>query len=202
MKNINSIGKYEYVAGVDEVGRGPLAGPVVACAVILDHEKNITGLTDSKLLTPKKREILSLQIQQNCIAWSLGRAEVEEIDELNIFQATLLAMRRALEKLLPRPTDIFIDGQHCPSLPFVVSSCKAIVGGDRLVPAISAASIVAKVARDKEMVELDKIYPQYGFAQHKGYGTKNHLLALEKYGATPIHRRSFAPVTAVMNKEY
>jgi len=190
----------EYIAGVDEVGRGPLAGPVVAAAVILNPNKNIFGLADSKLLTPKKRETLAAQIQQDCIAWAIGRAEVQEIDELNIFQATLLAMRRALEKLSIRPMHILVDGQHCPKISFAVSSFKAIIDGDNLVPVISAASIVAKVIRDAEMVEWDEIYPHYGFAQHKGYGTKQHMLALQKYGATPIHRRSFAPVRECLKK--
>lgn len=181
-------------AGVDEVGRGPLAGSVVAAAVILDPEKTIAGLNDSKLLTPKKREILAAQIKASCLAWALGRAEVAEIDEINILQASLLAMRRALESLHVRPTHVLVDGIHLPKLSFAVTALKAIIGGDRLIPAISAASIIAKVARDQEMVELDALYPGYGFAQHKGYGTKQHLAALQELGASSLHRRSFSPV--------
>lgn len=187
-----------YIAGVDEVGRGPLAGPVVAAAVVLDPNKNISGLADSKVLTAKKREILAAQIQQNCLAWAVGRAEVEEIDKINILQASLLAMQRALENLSLRPAHILVDGQYCPKISFTVTSFKAIIDGDSLVPAISAASIIAKVIRDKEMVDLDMLYPDYGFAQHKGYGTKQHMLALQRYGVTPIHRRSFSPVAACL----
>lgn len=181
--------KVKLIAGVDEVGRGPLAGPVVAAAVIL--EKPIVGIKDSKLLSPKKREMLFPQIQEQCIAWAIGRAEVAEIDALNIFHASLLAMKRAIEALTVLPQHVVVDGKFCPRINF---SVEAIIGGDRTVPVISAASILAKVIRDHEMVEYDKQYPEYGFAAHKGYGTKQHLLALKKYGATPIHRRFFAPV--------
>ena len=185
------------IAGVDEVGRGPLAGPVVVGAVILDINKPIKGLRDSKMLSPKKREFLFSQISQNCLACAIGRAEVFEIDNLNIFQATLLAMQRSIEALSIRPEHILIDGTHCPQIDY---SMEAIIGGDKIIPAISAASILAKVIRDREMVEFDKIYPEYGFASHKGYGTKQHLLALQKHGPTPIHRCSFAPVSDLLKK--
>lgn len=207
---IELIKNIELIAGVDEVGRGPLAGAVVAAAVILDPTKPIAGLADSKLLSPKTRERLAVQIQERCLAWAVGRAEVEEIDAINILQASLLAMERALAGLKVQPTRVLVDGIHRPRLPFAASLlsfpfsspslsacevlCEAVIGGDRLIPAISAASIIAKVIRDKEMVEWDKIYPAYGFAKHKGYGTKQHLLALQQHGATPLHRRSFAPV--------
>ena len=177
------------IAGVDEVGRGPLAGPVVAAAVILSEP--IVGIADSKLLSSKKREILFPQIQERSIAWAIGRAEVCEIDELNIFHASLLAMQRAVHALKILPDHVLVDGKFCPKINY---SVEAIIGGDRTVPVISAASILAKVIRDREMVEYDREYPEYGFAAHKGYGTKEHLLALKKYGITPIHRRSFAPV--------
>lgn len=190
----------ELIAGVDEVGRGPLAGPVIAAAVILDPQKVIDGLADSKLLTPKKREVLIVQIQQNCIAWAVGRAEVFEIDEYNILQASLLAMQRALESLSVQPTRVLVDGTHHPRLSFSVTAMETVIGGDNLVPVISAASIVAKVIRDHEMEAWDKIYPEYGFAQHKGYGTRQHLLALKQYGATILHRHSFAPVRKVKQR--
>jgi ribonuclease HII len=179
------------VAGVDEVGRGPLAGAVVAAAVILDPKQPIVGLNDSKKLTAKRREQLAVEIREKALAWSLGRAEVEEIDSINILQATFLAMQRALEGLHLQPDLVKIDGNRCPKLAY---NMQAIVGGDALVAEISAASIIAKVARDAELVALDAVYPQYGFAKHKGYGTAEHLAALREHGATPIHRRSFAPV--------
>ncbi|MCV6636554.1 ribonuclease HII [Candidatus Albibeggiatoa sp. nov. NOAA] len=184
------------LAGVDEVGRGPLAGAVVAAAVILDETRPIAGLNDSKKLSEKKRELLALDIQQKAKAWALGRAEVEEIDQINIFQASLLAMRRAVLALDIQPEHVVVDGKFCPELPY---STQAIIKGDGLIAEISAASIIAKVARDNEMCELDKQYPEYGFAKHKGYPTKQHRLALQQYGATPIHRRSFAPVQACLN---
>ncbi len=183
------------LAGVDEVGRGPLAGPVVAAAVILDPERPIAGLADSKKLTPRRREILAEQIKSAALAWSLGRAEVEEIDSINILQASLLAMRRAVEGLVPQPEQALVDGNRCPALSCPV---EAIVGGDAIVPAISAASIIAKVARDLEMVEMDVKYPGYGLAQHKGYPTKMHIEALHRLGVSVIHRRSFAPVRRAM----
>ncbi len=183
------------IAGVDEVGRGPLAGPVMAAAVILDALRPIDGLADSKLLSSKKREVLCKLIKSNCIAWSIGSASVEEIDRLNIHHATLLAMQRAIDGLSVKPEHIQVDGQFLPKVKYPMES---VVGGDRLIPVISAASIVAKVTRDSQMVEYDTLYPVYGFAKHKGYGTEQHLSALAKFGATPIHRRSFAPVGKIM----
>ena len=182
---------YQFVAGVDEVGRGPLAGPVVAAAVILDPARPIEGLADSKLLSEQKREQLHILIRERAIAWAVGRAETEEIDQINILQASLLAMRRAVLALRPQPEFALIDGNRCPALP---CPAEAIIKGDMTVAAISAASILAKVTRDREMVELDQLYPGYGFASHKGYPTKAHLTALSTLGITPIHRRSFGPV--------
>jgi len=181
------------IAGVDEVGRGPLAGPVMACAVILHPCCSILGLADSKALSEKKREYLFEIIKENCLAWAVGKASVAEIDQINILQATLLAMQRAIDALSVKPDHIQIDGNICPRTSY---SMEAIIGGDGIIPVISAASILAKVIRDREMVEYDKIYPEYGFAKHKGYGTKQHLLAIKQFGITPIHRRSFAPVAA------
>lgn len=183
------------VAGVDEVGRGPLAGPVVAAAVILDPERPIGGLADSKVLSEAKREALAPLIQERALAWAIGRAEVEEIDAYNILQASLLAMRRAVLALSTAPDYALIDGNQCPRLP---CPAEAIVQGDSRVAAISAASIIAKVARDREMVEFDRIYPGYGFASHKGYGCQAHLRALEILGVSPIHRRSYAPVRRLL----
>ena len=178
------------VAGVDEVGRGPLAGDVVAAAVILGDSPP-TGLTDSKALSPRQRERLAETIRSEAVAWSLGRATVAEIDELNILQASLLAMRRAVEALSVQPSLVLVDGNHLPRWSY---EARAIVKGDLSEPAISAASIVAKVTRDSEMVILDDLYPGYGFAAHKGYPTKAHLAALASLGASPVHRHSFAPV--------
>ncbi|MES2998817.1 MAG: ribonuclease HII [Pseudomonadota bacterium] len=182
------------IAGVDEAGRGPLAGPLIAAAVILNSKSKIDGLSDSKLLTPKKREYLAGKIQESAKAWSIGRAEVEEIDRINIFQATLLAMQRAVLALALIPSFVLVDGKHCPQL-----SCpsQAIIKGDQKIAEISAASILAKVHRDAEMRILDMQYPGYGFAQHKGYGTVYHLQALKRLGPVAIHRRSFAPVARV-----
>jgi len=179
------------VAGVDEVGRGPLAGPVVVAAVILDPARPIAGLADSKVLSPAQREALSETIRTRALAWALGRAEVEEIDAINILQATLLAMQRAVAALGLAPALALVDGNQAPRL-----SCRVqtVVRGDETVPSISAASIVAKVARDAEMGEWDARYPGYGFARHKGYSTLEHLLALDRLGVCPIHRRSFSPV--------
>lgn len=179
------------IAGVDEVGRGPLAGPVMACAVILHPDRPILGLADSKVLSEKKRECLFEIIQENCLAWAVGEASVTEIDQINILQATLLAMQRAINALNIQPDHIQIDGNICPKIDY---SMEAIIGGDGIIPVISAASILAKVIRDRKMVAYDKIYPEYGFAKHKGYGTKQHLLAIKQFGITPIHRRSFAPL--------
>ncbi|MHB8252240.1 MAG: ribonuclease HII [Acidiferrobacter sp.] len=179
------------VAGIDEVGMGPLAGPVVAAAVILRRGCVIDGLDDSKQLTVRKRGIVAEQIKQSALAWALGRAEVSEIDHLNILRAAWLAMQRAVAALGVAPDFAVIDGLHVPDLP---CPGRAIVRGDALVPAISAASVLAKVARDAEMCAWDAVYPEYGFASHKGYGTARHLGALERYGACPLHRQSFAPV--------
>lgn len=178
------------VCGVDEVGRGPLAGPVVAAAVILDPKNPIEGLADSKKLSEKKREILVPIIQERSLAWALGRAEVEEIDEINILQASLLAMQRAVAALSIAPEHALVDGNKTPNLP---CTAEAIVGGDDSKPCIAAASIIAKVARDHEMLALAEKYPEYGFAQHKGYPTKAHRQALQEHGLTPIHRRTFKP---------
>jgi len=185
-----------HIAGVDEVGRGPLAGPVVAAAVILDPERPIDGLADSKKLSEKRRDAMELIIKENALAWSLGRAEVEEIDRINILQASLLAMKRAVEALEISPTHALVDGNRCPDL---ACSVVAIVGGDSSEPVISAASIIAKVARDREMVEMELKYPGYGLAKHKGYPTKAHIEALQHLGITEIHRRSFGPVKRLIN---
>ncbi|EGL54829.1 MAG TPA: ribonuclease HII [Methylophaga aminisulfidivorans] len=184
-----------YVAGVDEVGRGPLAGPVVTAAVILDPQNPIAGLADSKKLTEKRREFLVPLIQKHALAWAMGRAEPEEIDELNILQASLLAMKRAVEALSISPEHVLVDGIHAPKLNCPVTT---IIKGDQSEPAIAAASILAKVARDQEMVALDNVYPGYGFAKHKGYPTKQHQQALLSLGVTDIHRRSFGPVQAAL----
>lgn len=183
------------IAGVDEVGRGPLAGPVLAAVVILDPERPIPGLADSKALTVARREQLAEAIRSNALDWAVGRAEVEEIDHINILQASLLAMQRCVDALQLRPSLVLVDGNHCPDTGYPV---RAVVGGDRSVASIAAASIIAKVARDREMVELDQRYPGYGFAQHKGYPTPAHLAALSRLGACPIHRRSFTPVKNVL----
>ncbi len=192
---LNSYSNILYVAGVDEVGRGPLAGPVVAAAVILDPERPIEGLADSKKLTPGRREVLDELIREQAICWSLGRAEVEEIDRINILQASLLAMRRAVEGLAVPAGHALVDGNRCPRL---YCSAEAIVGGDGKVPVIGAASIIAKVARDREMVDLDRQYPGYGLAKHKGYPTRMHIEALEELGVSEIHRRSFGPVKRLL----
>jgi ribonuclease HII len=181
------------LAGVDEVGRGPLAGDVVAAAVILDPKRPIIGLADSKKLTEKRREQLFGEIQQHALSWSIARASVAEIDTLNILQASLLAMKRAVVGLTLQPEHVLVDGNKLPAWSY---SAETVVKGDSRVAAISAASILAKVTRDREMCELDKQYPGYGFAGHKGYPTKMHLDALEALGITPIHRNSFAPVKA------
>ena len=179
------------VAGIDEAGRGPLAGPVVAAAVILDPKRKIRGLRDSKVMTPEAREHVAAQIRTRALAWAVASSDVSEIDALNILRATLLAMRRAVEALTVQPIEALIDGDHCPEL---TCPAYAIVKGDRDVPAISAASIIAKTTRDAMLVELDRQYPMYGFARHKGYGTPEHLAALDLHGPCPAHRRSFAPV--------
>ncbi|QKJ85928.1 Ribonuclease HII [Paramixta manurensis] len=180
-----------FIAGVDEVGRGPLVGAVVTAAVILDPARPIAGLADSKKLSEKRRVALYEEIKEKALAWSLGRAEPEEIDQLNILHATMLAMQRAVAGLSLTPDYVLIDGNRCPVLPM---PSLAIVKGDSLVTEISAASIIAKVTRDREMVELDQAFPEYGFAQHKGYPTAQHMAMLTQHGVTPHHRRSFAPV--------
>lgn len=185
-----------YVAGVDEAGRGPLAGPVIAAAVILDPDNPVAGVKDSKQLSAARRELLYREITCKAVAWGVGRADVEEIDRLNILQATLLAMQRAVLMLDPAPGHVLVDGNQCPSLNCPV---EAIVGGDGTVAAISAASIIAKVTRDLEMIELDRSYPGYGLARHKGYPSREHLEALQRLGVTPLHRRSFAPVREVLD---
>ena len=182
--------------GVDEVGRGPLAGPVVAAAVILDPAYPVDGLADSKKLSAKRREELDEQIRKQALAWHIAWASVAEIDQLNILHATMLAMQRAVAGLALQPAMALIDGNRCPELSI---PAQAIIKGDDKVPAISAASILAKVYRDHELKKLHLVYPQYGFAQHSGYPTAYHRAALKKYGATPHHRRSFAPVRAVLH---
>ncbi len=188
------------LAGVDEAGRGPLAGPVVAAVVVLDPRRPIRGLRDSKQLTPERREQLALLIRARALDYAIGRAEVEEIDAINILQATLLAMRRALQQLRLRPTDIIIDGNNAPQLADLFQDCRinTQVRGDELIPAISAASILAKTWRDALMVELDAQYPGFGLAQHRGYCTEAHLAALARLGPSAIHRRSFAPVRSLL----
>jgi len=184
------------VAGVDEAGRGPLAGPVIAAAVILDARNPIEGLADSKKLSARQRERLFDLICARALCCALGSASVQEIDEINILQATMLAMRRAVLGLRLTPSQVLIDGNRIPVLTL---RAEAIVGGDALVPEISAASIIAKVHRDRWCAQLDVQYPDYGFARHKGYGTAQHLDALHRLGACPEHRRSFAPVTEMLH---
>ena len=182
------------VAGVDEVGRGPLAGDVVAAAVIL-AESHLDGVTDSKMLTPERRELLAERIRDEAVSWALGRATVAEIDELNILQASLLAMRRAVEALPIQPALVLVDGNRLPKWPY---EARAIVKGDSTEPSIGAASILAKVQRDGEMMALNQQYPGYGFDRHNGYPTKVHLAALEQLGVCPAHRKSFGPVRRLL----
>ncbi|HFE36949.1 MAG TPA: ribonuclease HII [Gammaproteobacteria bacterium] len=184
-----------FIAGVDEVGRGPLAGAVVAAAVILDPKRHVNGLMDSKKLSEKKREFLFDEICEKALAYAIGRAEVEEIDAINILQASLLAMQRAIEALAIEPEHVLVDGNHCPNgkLPMT-----PVIKGDDRVEVIAAASILAKVTRDRELVELDQAYPGYGFAKHKGYPTKAHVAALQALGVSEIHRRSFGPVKRLL----
>ena len=181
----------EFVCGVDEAGRGPLAGPGFAAAVVLDAARPVRGLRDSKLLSAERRELLAQRIVERARAFAVAQASVEEIDRLNILQASLLAMQRAVAGLGMLPDEAWIDGNRCPELP---CRARAIVQGDRLHKVISAASILAKTARDAERVELDRRYPEYGFANHKGYGTPEHLAAIRVHGVCDIHRRSFEPV--------
>ncbi|MEX2353267.1 MAG: ribonuclease HII [Gammaproteobacteria bacterium] len=186
------FGICSYTAGVDEAGRGPLAGPVIAAAVILNDARPVSGLADSKKLSATKRQLLAAEIRDKAVAWAIGRVDNLEIDRINILQASLLAMQQAVEALTVIPAQVLVDGNQCPRL-----SCKvtAIVRGDQSVPAISAASILAKVTRDEEMIRLDALYPGYGFARHKGYPTREHIEALARLGICAIHRRSYAPVT-------
>jgi len=184
--------------GVDEAGRGPLAGPVYAAAVILDPARPVAGLADSKTLTPRQRETLALEVRLRAVAWAVASASVEEIDTLNILQASLLAMRRAVEQLAVTPQQVLVDGLHRPRLNIPV---RAIVRGDATVAEIAAASILAKVARDTEMLALHQQHPQYGFDRHKGYPTSAHLAALREHGASAVHRRSFAPVRSLLLRE-
>ncbi len=186
---------HKLIAGADEVGRGPLAGPVIAAAVILDPARPIAGLADSKKLSEKKREALVPLIQERALAFAYGRAEVAEIDQLNILRASLLAMQRAVAALPLQPDELEVDGHICPQVPMPV---RAIIKGDSLIAAISAASILAKVARDQEMLELHAQFPHYGLDRHKGYPTAAHLQALREHGVSPLHRRSFAPVQALL----
>jgi ribonuclease HII len=181
----------QFIAGVDEVGRGPLVGDVVTAAVILDPQYTISGLADSKKLSEKKRDSLVIEIKQHALAWSIGRASPQEIDELNILQATMLAMTRAVQGLNIRPTHVMVDGNRCPNWGY---SSEAVVKGDSLIAEISAASIIAKVTRDQEMFVLDQQYPEYGFAKHKGYPTAFHLAKLAELGPLPQYRMSFKPV--------
>jgi ribonuclease HII len=184
------------IAGVDEVGRGPLAGPVVSAAVILGDNHCIDGLTDSKKLSPRRREILAEEIKAKAMCWAIGRAEVEEIDDINILQASLLSMSRAVDALTVEPGHVLVDGNKLPKLK---QSAEAIVKGDLTVAEISAASIIAKVARDKEMKDAGTLWPEYGFEKHMGYPTAKHLEALKVHGICPIHRKSYAPVQRQMS---
>lgn len=186
------------IAGVDEAGRGPLVGSVVAAAVILDPNNPIEGLNDSKKLTEKKREKLFIEIQEKALAWAIAEASAAEIDEHNILQASLLAMRRAVEALAIQPEHVLVDGNKVPQ--GLTMSCDAIIGGDALHAEISAASILAKVTRDRQMVVLDQQYPQFGFAQHKGYPTKMHFAAIAEHGVIDQHRRSYAPIKQALAK--
>jgi len=183
------------ICGVDEAGRGPLAGPVYAAAVVLNPSRPIRGLDDSKKLTASRREKLAVKIQTDALAFGVASASVEEIDRINILQATLLAMRRAVEKLLVNPDEVWIDGNQAPLLPYTT---RAIIKGDAQVAAISAASILAKSARDRELVALAKTYPEYAFERHKGYATQLHLAKIREFGACAAHRRSFAPVRHIL----
>lgn len=185
----------QLIAGIDEVGRGPLVGDVVTAAVILDPSNPIEGLTDSKKLSEKKRLALFPEIQEKALAWSIGRCSAEEIDELNILQATMVAMQRAVEGLSVQPEFCLVDGNKVPNLSM---AAQAVVKGDLRVAEISAASILAKVVRDQEMLDLDKLHPEFGFASHKGYPTKAHLEAIEKHGVIEQHRKSFKPVQRVL----
>ncbi|HEY8118887.1 MAG TPA: ribonuclease HII [Methylophilaceae bacterium] len=186
------------VCGVDEAGRGPLAGAVYAAAVILNPERPIMGLADSKTLSEKKRVSLAIDIKQHALAWAIASSSVEEIDQINILQASLLAMKRAVESLDLVPQQILVDGLHCPKISIPT---QAIVKGDSKVQAISAASILAKTARDEDLCRLHELYPQYDFASHKGYPTSDHLMRLQLHGVSPVHRRSYGPVKRLLLAE-
>ena len=194
-RSMDMFSSASIIAGVDEAGRGPLAGPVIAAAVILDYNRPIQGLADSKKLSAKKREHLAVEIREKSLAWAIGRVDHGEIDRINILQASLLAMKIAIEGLKVIPDHVMVDGNQCPR---INCSVEAVVRGDQTVQAISAASILAKIARDEEMMSMDVVYPGYGFASHKGYPTSEHLSALEKLGICAIHRLTFAPVSRVM----
>jgi len=187
-----------HIAGVDEAGRGPLAGPVVAAAVILDPRRPIDGLDDSKKISARRRAVLETEIKQNAVAWSVASIDAEEIDRINILQATLRAMARAIQSLPVTPTKVLVDGNRCPEIDLPV---QAIVGGDALESSISAASILAKESRDRTMCELADFFPNYGFERHMGYPTRAHIAALEQFGPCPEHRRSFGPVRRVCTAE-
>jgi len=195
MNGTADIERFALVAGVDEAGRGPLAGPVVAAAVVLDPDRPILGLTDSKAIGVAERLRLAEEISEKSLSWAVASAGPKEIDEVNILQATMLAMQRAVAALDTVPDHVLVDGNRCPRLPIPAT---AIVKGDATVEAISAASILAKVTRDREMIELDVIHPGYGFARHKGYPTRDHVRALAERGPCPCHRRSFAPVLSAL----
>jgi ribonuclease HII len=186
------------IAGVDEVGRGPLAGPVVSAAVILDPSYTLSDLADSKVLSAKRREALCRQIKESALCWAIGRAEVEEIDTLNILHASLLSMQRAVLALSLKPEKVLVDGNRCPDLPY---PAEAIIKGDASVSCISAASIIAKVTRDREMLDLHHQYPHYGFDRHKGYPTRLHRECLAKFGVTSQHRQSFRPVREALKTQ-
>ena len=183
------------ICGVDEAGRGPLAGPVVAAAVILDPKKPILGLNDSKKLSAKRREALAIEIRAKALAWAVAEASVEEIDCINILQASLLAMRRAVEALHISPERALIDGNRCPDL---LCPAEAVIGGDGKFAAIAAASILAKTVRDEGMLQLHRTFPEYGFERHMGYPTAQHLAALSEHGVSPVHRRTFGPVARLL----
>ncbi len=188
-------GSYRLIAGVDEAGRGPLAGNVVAAAVILDENATIAGLDDSKKLKPATREKLYEQIRREAISYAIAEADVNEIDKLNILQASLLAMQRAVAALTVQPEFVYVDGNHCPQLPYL---CRSLIKGDQRIASIAAASVLAKVYRDHCLLKLHEQFPGYGFAKHKGYPTKEHLSALRELGASPVHRLSYAPVRAIL----
>jgi ribonuclease HII len=193
---MHEIAIAKLVAGVDEAGRGPLAGSVVAAAVILDDNRPVAGLTDSKKLSASQRQVLESEIKQNAMAWAIAEASHEEVDQINILQASLLAMRRAVLALGTRPGLVLVDGNRLPDLD--AYRMRAIVKGDLTEPCISAASILAKQYRDRQMLELDRIYPEYQFAQHKGYPTELHRELLKQHGVSPVHRRSFRPVRELL----